>query len=526
MIKTALSPNPRLKIILAILIFAVVFTALVVVATYYDLPISQILTKDSLEGEALGKDHGDYISYNGFGLFFEAIGSAPMFGMIVVACAILFWAFWRRNDKLKWLALLAVVGATVGCYFILHDLFKYTAEFIGAELYPADHGKYVHAAKELASTPYISALCAVVGLGLACGVIALWKRVNPETNRRMVWWVFAIVGTMACYLVVHFVKSPIGRVRFRTMNYLGDFSYYTPWYVINGKRNLLEDTFNIVLASDNCKSFPSGHTFSAGMVYTLLALPYLSPKCNKRWVKALLYCLTVLYTGLVALSRIVVGAHYMSDVLFGGTIAFLGALMMREIFVCRGSNLKALFAKAPKACCCCCHGKDNPDEHSCCCHEDDNSCCCNSKDHECHCHDEDHECCCHSEENSAEHSCCCHSEDTSDDHACRCHEDDNSCCCHSKDHECHCHSEDNECRCHAEENSDEHSCCCHDKDNPAEHSCCCHSEDHECHCHDDDHECHCHSEENSEERSCCCHDKDNPDEHSCCCHSTPTEDNE
>ena len=73
MIKTALSPNPRLKIILAILIFAVVFTALVVVATYYDLPISQILTKDSLEGEALGKDHGDYISYNGFGLFFEAI---------------------------------------------------------------------------------------------------------------------------------------------------------------------------------------------------------------------------------------------------------------------------------------------------------------------------------------------------------------------------------------------------------------------------------------------------------------------
>ena len=35
----------------------------------------------------------------------------------------------------------------------------------------------------------------------------------------------------------------------------------------------------------------------------------------------------------------------MSDVLFGGTIAFLSAMIMREIFVCRGAHFK-VFAKA------------------------------------------------------------------------------------------------------------------------------------------------------------------------------------
>lgn len=52
---------------------------------------------------------------------------------------------------------------------------------------------------------------------------------------------------------------------------------------------------------------------------------------------------------LVAISRIVVGAHYMSDVTFGGTIAFLCFVIAREIFICKGSHFFALFPKlAPK----------------------------------------------------------------------------------------------------------------------------------------------------------------------------------
>ena len=54
-------------------------------------------------------------------------------------------------------------------------------------------------------------------------------------------------------------------------------------------------------------------------------------------------------TMLVAISRIVVGAHYMSDVTFGGTFAFVSFIIMREIFICKGSHFFALFPRlAPK----------------------------------------------------------------------------------------------------------------------------------------------------------------------------------
>jgi hypothetical protein len=51
----------------------------------------------------------------------------------------------------------------------------------------------------------------------------------------------------------------------------------------------------------------------------------------------------VAFVGIVAFSRIVAGAHFMSDVLFGGTIAFVSAMLMREIFVCKGCHFFALF---------------------------------------------------------------------------------------------------------------------------------------------------------------------------------------
>ena len=48
---------------------------------------------------------------------------------------------------------------------------------------------------------------------------------------------------------------------------------------------------------------------------------------------------------LVAISRIVVGAHFFSDVLMGGTLAFVSMIIAREIFIFKGAHLKAVFGK-------------------------------------------------------------------------------------------------------------------------------------------------------------------------------------
>ena len=341
----------RVKTLLSIGIFAIVTAVLIVLATFFDLAVSKILTKDSLTA-------GEYISQSGFALFFEAVGCVPFYIMPAIAATIAFWFFARKGNKGLYVVAALCAVASVALYTLLFkDLFAYTAEYLGANLIENSEG--VLTAKHLAGSGYIQAICVVLAAAVTAGVVALWKRIPRATNDKMIWWALAIVGAAAFMLIVHFVKSPIGRVRFRTMNYIGDtdFELFTPWYVLNGKRVLIERSLAgvvgstpqtkaaLIVASDTCKSFPSGHTFSAAMVYTLLALPYVSDKCNTKGVKLVLWLGTVGFTGIVAISRIVAGAHYFSDVLFGGTICFVGAMIAREIFVCKGSHWFALFPR-------------------------------------------------------------------------------------------------------------------------------------------------------------------------------------
>lgn len=88
-----------------------------------------------------------------------------------------------------------------------------------------------------------------------------------------------------------------GRIRFRDFN--GDFSNFSAWYIPNG--------FN---GND---SFPSGH---AAMVWILISLFVLFTDksiFNRTAIKTIIFS----YAFIVCVSRIVIGAHFASDILFG-----------------------------------------------------------------------------------------------------------------------------------------------------------------------------------------------------------------
>jgi membrane-associated phospholipid phosphatase len=73
-------------------------------------------------------------------------------------------------------------------------------------------------------------------------------------------------------------------------------------------------------------SFPSGH---AAMGWMLLALLILLVN-KKQWIKSSALVIIFLWGIVLALSRIVIGAHYASDVLFGSFFIIITFLLFNK----------------------------------------------------------------------------------------------------------------------------------------------------------------------------------------------------
>lgn len=315
-----MTKKDKIYVAIAVTVFCAVFAALLAIATIYDWEISKIMTKNALP-------EGEYFSTSGFGLFFESIGSAPIYLMTAIAGAILVRYASTRKDKTALRIIAAVAGVVLifaMLFLFVKDLFKYVGEHHGVEM----------------SEFYVVCLVAAVTVILSVLLVLAWKNVGEETNDKLLKFAFVIIGMLVCYLIVSLVKSPMGRMRYRTINYSPEYdeSAFSRWYVPSGKRNVVSEAGGVSI-DDSCKSFPSGHTYSAAIIYAVLCLPDLLENFDKKWVKAILWLCSIGYTGTVAVSRIVVGAHYMSDVLFGGTISFLAMVLLREIFICKGFHL-------------------------------------------------------------------------------------------------------------------------------------------------------------------------------------------
>ena len=112
-----------------------------------------------------------------------------------------------------------------------------------------------------------------------------------------------LLGLYGYLFLVQPIKHLWGRVRFRDLDPL--YSNFTSWIIPNGV--------------NGNQSFPSGHTALAWMILPLLLL-----FINKKKILRITTLSFIIIWGItIGLSRIVVGAHYASDVLFGAVIIIL-----------------------------------------------------------------------------------------------------------------------------------------------------------------------------------------------------------
>lgn len=119
-----------------------------------------------------------------------------------------------------------------------------------------------------------------------------------------------VVGNL---IAIQGLKQLWGRARFRDLS--PDLAEFTAWYLPQGHTG--------------DASFPSGHV---GMAWLVLPLILLVPYANRRR-RIAVSALIVVWGVVVAVSRVKVGAHYTSDVLFASAIAIavftIGAVITR-----------------------------------------------------------------------------------------------------------------------------------------------------------------------------------------------------
>ena len=341
------------KTIISIALFVAIFAAIIAIASVYDFQVSQVLTKNALKP-------GDYIANDLFGVVGEAVGTSPIYIVLAVCTAILCWLFARTFGKKWWGVTLAVVLAIAGSvawWYYIKDTFRYVLEHAAAQVGPTA-GAIVY---EFRHDGAVMAIEWLIALTLQALNVLAFKNLKPETLKKLVWWVIAVISAVVvANILIMIIKDPVGRMRYRAINSnvgqllidTGVVQGYTPWYISNGQPR--DDIIKMFVdaypgAGDEFKSFPSGHTCAAGMSYALIMLPdvidFKSEK-SKKGVKIACWIIPIAITMLVAISRIVVGAHYMSDVTFGGTLAFVCMIIAREVFVCKGSHFFALFPSA------------------------------------------------------------------------------------------------------------------------------------------------------------------------------------
>lgn len=198
-----------------------------------------------------------------------------------------------KIDKSWYLAALLVLILSIISYLTFDlPLFEYFYQLKGETL----HNAFVIFTDLGKSTWYII---------ISLMVYLIWRINNPQLART---GLFVLSTTILSGILVNIVKVIFGRARPRL--YIEEDLYGFFWFKLE------------VLY----RSFPSGHATTAIGVWLAFAL--LFPKYRFP---------LVLIGGTIALSRVIIGEHYLSDVMVGGWLGAMTTLVLYEIFYPKGS---------------------------------------------------------------------------------------------------------------------------------------------------------------------------------------------
>lgn len=252
-----------------------------------------------------------YSENNLFGIILASAGEIPMYGGMAFAGGLLVAAVYALN-KSKPCKIIALTGAVFATAFgIYFQGYTFCSVNAWGALFPEMCGNLL--------------IAIPVGIVLVLPFFFIGFYMKKSENIREVLLIsleILLVGFLQI-AIINVTKGIFHRPRFRSLAESG--AAFQPVFV---KFKEYADCITAAVTKEEFKSFPSGHTGSGALSFVILSLlPQIRGKENLR-NRTILFFIGVGYTCLLAFSRIVVGAHYLTDVSFGGF------LTLALFFVC------------------------------------------------------------------------------------------------------------------------------------------------------------------------------------------------
>ena len=257
-----------------------------------------------------------FCNKNTFGLVISVLGTIPGYGLMafIGGGAV---AYGLRKEYKSWTRVVFFISAAA-CYFA-------AVYFTGREFFGANG--FTGAAIELVGFAIMVPVMAAVSF--------LGYRITSKCENKDIWILYLII---LITLIVAFVpgcsliKTIFHRPRFRSIMAVADLDFY-PWYVPCSNYKTLMNSYELV--EEEFKSFPSGHScVSLSFPLVVLFLPYVKKEYEK-YVLPLFIC-GLVWSLLVMFCRILVGAHFLSDVSMGAIVSVTCMLIASIVIKTKG----------------------------------------------------------------------------------------------------------------------------------------------------------------------------------------------
>lgn len=269
----------------------------IILGSFLDLNISQTIAKPT----------------NNFALLISAIGPTIGFG----AVAFMGGGFIALGVKKEYHIALRILFFVLAacCYGV--SVYYPAGEYFGINGFNKPDLKWVG---------YL-----IVVLPEAAAMVGGYFLLKDYQNKN-IWIIYcAIIVCLLIALVgiIPIIKDNMHRPRYRLISRNSAVEFNNWWQACKNYKELKELYHE---ASDNFKSFPSGHTAEASIPFFMVTfLPLVNSKFSK--VQLPLFLGTCGLVIAVALARIFAAAHFLSDVSWGATIMISLVLIANEVIM-------------------------------------------------------------------------------------------------------------------------------------------------------------------------------------------------